>query len=264
MAYGQSVSLGSTAKSARSAKCAVADLATACAAQERHFAHRERREVVVQHEALLGFALEGLQPLHVFAGAQGRGDQRLGFAAGEDRRSVRARQHADLNPDVADLVELAAIRTPLLFDHLLAEDLLAQHVEVLARLLAAVFVFLGDRRLDFVLELLDERVAFVLGMLLGVGGIGQPLAHLACAARRGRLRRSPPARPCASACRPSSASSLMAAQIFLICSWPNSMASTTTVFGAPRARPTRSSRCLRRCRPPSGSDRPRAARHRWD
>ncbi len=92
---------------------AVADLATAGAAQERHFAHRERREVVVQHEALLGFAFEGFQPLHVLAGAERGGDQRLGFAAGEDRRTVRARQHADLDPDVADLVELAAVRTTL-------------------------------------------------------------------------------------------------------------------------------------------------------
>ena len=86
------------------------DLATACAAQERHFAHRERREVVVQHEALLGFAFEGLKSLHVFAGAERRGDESLCFAAGEDRGTVRARQDADFDPDIADLVELAAVR----------------------------------------------------------------------------------------------------------------------------------------------------------
>ena len=110
----------------------MADLATSGAAQERHFAHRERRKVVVQHEALLGFAFEGFQPLHVFAGAQRGGDQRLGFAAGEDRRTVGARQHADLDPDVADLVELAPVGTAVLLDHLLAENLLAQQVEILA------------------------------------------------------------------------------------------------------------------------------------
>src|SRR5450631_549310 len=47
---------------------AVTNLAATGSTQERHFAHRERREVVVQHEALSGFAFEGLQPLHVFAG----------------------------------------------------------------------------------------------------------------------------------------------------------------------------------------------------
>ena len=101
---------------------AVPDLATSGAAQEGHFAHRERREVVVQHEALPGFAFEGLQALHVFAGAQRGGDQRLGFAASEDGGAVSARQHADFNPDIANLVELAAIGTALLLDHLIAEN----------------------------------------------------------------------------------------------------------------------------------------------
>ncbi len=127
-------------------QCSVTNLATARSAQERNFAHRERREIVVQHEALLGFAFEGLQPLHVVAGAQRGGDQRLGFAASEDRRAVSPGQHADFNPDIANLIELAAIGTALLFDHLLAEDLLAQQVEVLAGLLAAGFVFFRNRR----------------------------------------------------------------------------------------------------------------------
>ena len=154
-------------------QCTVTDFATAGAAQERHFANRERREVVVQHEALLGFAFEGLQPLHVFAGTQRGRDQRLGFAAGEDCRSVRAGQHADLDPDIADLVELAAVGTALLFDHLLAEDLLAQQVEVAdVAFLRPSIVFVVDGRLQLVLQLLDEPVAFVLGILLGIGRVG--------------------------------------------------------------------------------------------
>ena len=113
MAYGQSVSSGSTAAESALGQSAVADLAASGAAQECNFANRERREVVVQHEALLGFAFEGLQALHVVAGAQRGGDQRLGFAAGEDGRTVGARQHADFDPDIADLVELAAVGTAL-------------------------------------------------------------------------------------------------------------------------------------------------------
>ena len=156
----------------------MADFATTRATQERHFAHRERREVVMQHEALLGFAFERFQPLLVFAGAQRRGNQRLGLAAGEYRRPVSARQHADFDPDIANLVELAAIRTALLFDHLLAEDLLAQQVEVLARLLAASFVFFRNAFLHFRLQLLDHPVAVVLPILLGVHRVGQLRANL--------------------------------------------------------------------------------------
>ncbi len=178
IAYGQSVSSGRTADRRALSQCSVTDLATTRATQERHFAHRERREVVVQHEALLGFAFERFQPLLVFAGAQRGGNQRLGLAAGKYRRSVRARQHADFDPDIANLVELAAIRTPLLFDHLLAEDLLAQHVEVLARLLAASFVFFRNAFLHFRLQLLDHRVAVVLRILLGVDRVGQLRAKL--------------------------------------------------------------------------------------
>ena len=159
-------------------QCAVSDFAAACATQERDFAHREWREVVVQHEALLGFAFEGFQPLHVFAGTECRRHQRLRFTAGEDRRPVGARQNSDFNPDIADLVELAPVRTPVLLDHLFAEHLLAQQVKVLAGLLASFFVFFRNRCFELVLELLDERVALVLGMLLRVDSIQQTIAQL--------------------------------------------------------------------------------------
>src|ERR1035438_2090166 len=88
-----------------------------------------------------------------------------------------ARQHSDFNPDIANLVELAPVRTATVFDHLRTEDLLAQKIEVLAGLLASGFVLFGNGALDFVFELLDERVAFVLGMLLGVDGVKQAIAQ---------------------------------------------------------------------------------------
>src|SRR5664280_2223273 len=88
-----------------------------------------------------------------------------------------ARQHSDLNPDIANLVELAPVRTATVFDHLRTEDLLAQKIEVLASLLAPSFVLFGNGALDFVFELLDERVALVLGMLLGVDGVKQAIAQ---------------------------------------------------------------------------------------
>ena len=88
---------------------AVADLAAAGAAQERHLADRERREVVVEHEPLVDLAVHHLDLLLVLGGAERGGDERLRLAAREHGRAVRARQHADLDPDRADLVELAAV-----------------------------------------------------------------------------------------------------------------------------------------------------------
>ena len=74
---------------------AVSDFATARAAHEAHFADAERREVVVQHEALRGFRrIQQLNALLVVLGAERRRHQRLRFAAREQRRSVGARQHA--------------------------------------------------------------------------------------------------------------------------------------------------------------------------
>src|ERR1019366_5443306 len=107
------------------------NLAAGRSAQECDFADREGREVVVQHEALLGFALEGLQALHVFAGAKCGRDQRLRLTTGKDGRAVGARQNSDLNPDIANLVELAPVGTAPVFNHLLAEDLLTQKIEIL-------------------------------------------------------------------------------------------------------------------------------------
>src|SRR5205823_5484203 len=108
----------------------MADLTPAGAAHKRHFSNGERRKVVVQHEALLGFAFEGFQPLLVVGGAQCSGDQRLSLAAGEDGGAVRARQDSDFNPDVADLITCTPVGTARLgfaapwaySEHFLAED----------------------------------------------------------------------------------------------------------------------------------------------
>src|SRR5204863_3831727 len=88
---------------------AVADLAPALAAEELHLADREGREVVVQEELLLRFALVLLDDLGVAPRAERDRGQGLGLAAGEDRRAVRARQHADVDLDAADFVERAPV-----------------------------------------------------------------------------------------------------------------------------------------------------------
>ncbi len=144
----------------------VSDFTPPRAAHEAHFAHAERREIVVQHEALRRFrSVQQLNPLLVVLRAERRRHQRLRLAAREQRRTVRARQHAHFALDLADLVELAAIRTPLRLQHLIAEDAFLQRVEQLL----AFRLLLFRQRLDgLLLGRVDARVAFQLLVLLRV------------------------------------------------------------------------------------------------
>ena len=146
---------------------AVADFAASGATHEADFADAERRKVVVQHEALGGrFAgLQQLDALLVVLGAEGDGDQRLRLAAREQGRAVGAGQQAGFDRDGADLVERAAIGTAALVEHLVAEDLLLEQVEDLARFGALLFGQRFDRAL---LDFGDLGVAFELGILLRV------------------------------------------------------------------------------------------------
>ena len=85
----------------------------------------------MQHEALPALALKHLDALHVIRRAQRGGNQRLGLAAGEDGGAVRARKNANFNPYIANLVELARVRTAVLMQHLVAEDTLPQRLKVM-------------------------------------------------------------------------------------------------------------------------------------
>src|SRR5690242_1910555 len=98
----------------------------------------------MQHEALLGLAFEDFKTLHVVAGAQSGRNQSLSFAAGEDCRTVRTRQHANFDPNVANLIKRAAIGTALLVNHSLAEQTLAQGLVVSLQLLLSVLVVLRN------------------------------------------------------------------------------------------------------------------------
>jgi hypothetical protein len=91
---------------------------------------------------------------------------------------VGARQHLHLDPDIADLVEGTAVRTPLLLQQLLAEDVFPQDIEVLAGLAARVLVFLGDGLLQLLLQLPDLVVALRLGILPRVTRVHQAVADL--------------------------------------------------------------------------------------
>ena len=88
---------------------AVADLAAARSGHAAGLADRERREVVVQEERLLVGPVQGVDPLLVLAGAERGHHQRLRLAAGEQRRAVSARQHADLGHDRPHRLHVAAV-----------------------------------------------------------------------------------------------------------------------------------------------------------
>src|SRR5208282_4025691 len=156
----------------------VADLAASGATHEADFSHGERGKVVVQHEALLGFAFKALETLHVVAGAKRGGNQRLGFTAGEDGAAVRARQNAGFDPDLANLVEGAPVGTVLVIDHLVAENALTQNLVVFLELRLASFVVLGQGGQQFLLQRANQFVAFGFRMFFGIKSARQSLADL--------------------------------------------------------------------------------------
>ncbi len=90
-------------------KLAVADLAPPGAAHAPSFADRKRREIVMQHEVLFVGAFKAVDELFVFAGAECCYDEGLGFAAGEQRAAMRARQHAHFAYDRAHGLEIAPV-----------------------------------------------------------------------------------------------------------------------------------------------------------
>ena len=107
----------------------MADLAASGRADASGFTDRERREVVVQQERFLVGPVQRVDPLLVLAGAE-RGDHdRLGLAAGEQRRAVGARQEAGLDDDRADGDEIAAVDALAGVEDVPADDLAFELLE---------------------------------------------------------------------------------------------------------------------------------------
>src|SRR5437762_12882693 len=101
----------------------MADFAAARATKEFHFTDAERREVVVQHEALkLVLLEEQVEPLHVFLGAQGQSGKRLGLAARKESGIVDSGKQADFIGEQANLIEVEAIGKLAAVDNSIARD----------------------------------------------------------------------------------------------------------------------------------------------
>ena len=111
------------------------------------------------HVALELFEPKAVELLLVRHRAERRDGQRLGLAAGEEPRAVRAWQHADLDRDLANVLEAAAVDAHALVDDALADAVLELLVEELAEdvdVLGEPLAQLGDRLLA---QLVGARLA---------------------------------------------------------------------------------------------------------
>ena len=91
-------------------------------AEAADFTDRIGREVIVQHEARVGEALQPVDHLLGFLGAERGGDDRLRLAAGEQGRAVGARQEADHRLDRADGLGVAAVDAAAFLEDRAADD----------------------------------------------------------------------------------------------------------------------------------------------
>ena len=174
----------------------MADLAPAGAAHTASLANGVGREVVVQHEVLAALALERVDHLLVLPGAE-RGDaQRLRLAAGEQRRAMRARQHADLGDDRAHRLGVAAIDAQPGVEDGVADDV---GLDLLEQRLGRLGVqALADQRLGHLLLGGADRVV-AQALVHFLVGLGERRGGQLLDARqqRGLLRPSAPAAPTA-------------------------------------------------------------------
>src|SRR6266849_2831412 len=95
----------------------MSDLAPAGTTQRARLTDRERREVVMVHVPLELFGRQTVQLLLVGHGTKGRYRQRLRLPPGEEARTMRPRQHADLDRDLANVLPAAALRPHSFLPH---------------------------------------------------------------------------------------------------------------------------------------------------
>src|SRR4051812_44569058 len=108
---------------------AVTDVATARATHRLVLAGAVRGEVVVVDVALLGLGADRVDALDVRGRAERRDRHDLGLTAGEQARAVRSGQDADLDRDLAQLRQPAAVHPDALVEGHLAGDLLVDEIE---------------------------------------------------------------------------------------------------------------------------------------
>ena len=130
----------------------------------------------MQQEAFLVHAGQAVDILFVFAGTERGDNDRLGLAAGEQGRTVRARQDADLRHDRANGRQVTAVDTALGVENVPANDLRLQVLEDGADHFVRVlrlFAFREEVCLHLCLDGVDGSVAIsLLGDLVGGAQFG--------------------------------------------------------------------------------------------
>ena len=117
----------------------------------------------MEHEAIGVLAHQRVDPLLVARGAERGDDDRLRLAAREERRSVRARQHASANADRTHGARVAPVDARLAGEDLIAYDLRLEHEHLVVDLVRVARGRIGtdalggDLRVD-VLQLLLARL----------------------------------------------------------------------------------------------------------
>ena len=150
---------------------AVTDFAAASGAHTTTLTDRVRREVVVQHEGVFALAFEGVQQLRVASGTEGGNDQCLGFATGEQRRTVGLVQNADFDVQATHGTGVTAIDTRLAVDDVLAHGAVFDLAEGFFDFTSGRLTFFtGELGNDLIFQLAQTRIAVLLdgdGVSLG-------------------------------------------------------------------------------------------------
>src|SRR5450759_5969513 len=158
---------------------AVADLTPTGAAHRLVLAGPIGRHVVVVEEPLLGLRADRVYPLHVRGRAKGGDRQCLSPASGEKPRTMSPWQDANLDRNLAEFVDAAAVHSDALGDDHVARGLLVDEVEQ-----ALAYASLATSRLEqagrvlaFLAVGADRDRDAVLQVGDAVGGVGGELGH---------------------------------------------------------------------------------------
>ena len=149
---------------------AVTDFAAARRAEAADFTHRIGGEVVVQHEAFIPQAIQTIDHLFRIGSAERGGDDGLGFAAGEQRRTMGAWQEAHHRFDRAHRLGVAAIDTAAFLQDRAAHDVAFKLLEQLAGLHLLLRGAVGEHGLGLVLGFGQRRLASRLARQ-AIGGV---------------------------------------------------------------------------------------------
>ena len=205
----------------------MADLAALRRADAAGLAGGIRRHVVVEHEAVGVFAHQRVDALLVAGGAERRDDDRLGLAAREERRAVRARQHARANRDGTHRARVAAVDPRLAGQDLVAHDLRFELEDEIVDLVRVVRrrvggnAFRGDLGIDVLQALLPRLLrAQLIGFAQRGVGHTRDLAIIASFFAGGCQSHS--------GLPPASTSSWIMPIAACCCWWPNTTAPSMT------------------------------------